>query len=70
MDSKQSEVKSITRLAFRSVLPRATDAIFGSLEQQRDSQADELVAWLVADVAEAFWLIPLRMCERKYFVGS
>ena len=69
VDTKQSRVKHGTQCGHRSALPQVTDAVFGALEQMLDAKAGEGLEWLIADFKDAFWLIPSRASERRYFVG-
>ena len=69
MDSKQSRVKHATRLRHKAVLPRATDVIYGAVEQADEMSKGEEITFLVADVSDAFWPIPLKHCEKKFYFG-
>ena len=51
----------------KSVLPRVSDAVQASLSLAADRRQDEVVRVFIIDIVDAFWLIPLRHEERKYF---
>eukprot|EP00435_Cladocopium_sp_Y103_P050142 s2443_g15.t1 len=66
LDCKRSQVSKIARRTHKAVLPRVSDAVHSLLASM--SSGDN-VTMLVADVTDAFWLIPLHFSERKYFVA-
>ena len=67
VDSKISKVSTRARRTHRSTLPRATHAIHGALGLMESVDGSQ-VYLLVADIQDAFWLIPLAFEERKFFV--
>ena len=67
VDANQSGISKRARRTHRSTLPRATHAIQGALGLT-SSVDGSTVYLLVADVQDAFWLIPLAWSERRYFV--
>ena len=69
LDAKQSSVTAATSRKFRSVLPRLTDAVNDVLALMSSRADGEFVEQLVADVTDAFWLIPLSPSERRFFVA-
>ena len=72
LDNKQSGVTKSASRTHRSTLPRATHAIGGalSLMDKQGPKRKRAVRFLIADVSDAFWLIPLSKRERKYFVSK
>ena len=69
LDAKQSSVTAATSRRYRSVLPRLTDAVNDVLAMLSSKLDGEFVEQLVADVTDAFWLIPLSPEERRFFVA-
>ena len=51
----------------RIVLPHVLDVVFDALSLGGDGRPVEA---LVLDVSDAFWTLPLRARERRYFVGN
>eukprot|EP00435_Cladocopium_sp_Y103_P032334 s1069_g8.t1 len=70
LDCKRSMVSKVATRTHKSVLPRVSDAIQSTLTMQSDCRQDESITLLVADVVDAFWLIPLRKEERRYFCAK
>ena len=74
LDAKASGVSRRTRQTHRVVLPRTADALGDALSLGAagdfDDDAGETIEWFIADVVDAFWLVPLHPRERKYFVGQ
>ena len=70
LDAKQSEVTSATSREYRSVMPRLTDAVTDALCMMSNLEEDETLEQLIADISDAFWLIPLHPKERRFFVAS
>ena len=70
LDCKASSVSRVADRTHKSVLPRVTDAIQSALSVQADLRAGESLVFLVADVVDAFWLIPLRKEERRFFCAK
>ena len=66
---EQSRVSTRSKRTHRSTLPRATHAISGALGLMATTDGSQ-VYLLVADVQDAFWLIPLAWEERRYFVAK
>eukprot|EP00435_Cladocopium_sp_Y103_P022772 s4904_g5.t1 len=66
LDCKRSLVSRAAKRTHKAVLPRISDAVFSLLSSM---SSGEEVTMLVADVTDAFWLIPLHQHERKYFVA-
>ena len=69
LDCKKSGVSLAAARSHRSPLPRVLDAVRAALGQM-PLGPEEGFDQLVADIVDAFWLIPLRHSERKFFVGS
>ena len=70
LDCKQSQVSKFASRTHKSVLPRVSDAIHSILQLLGAASCNESVTLFIADVADAFWLVPLHMDERKYFVAK
>ena len=70
LDAKRSLVTASTSRRYKSVLPRATDVVWDALELQSDALPGEITTLLVADVENAFWLLPLAPSERRFFVAK
>ena len=70
MDSKRSGVKAASARKFKAVLPRITDAIHAALDLLDSRESGELLEFLVVDAEDAFWQLPLRVSERRFFVGK
>ena len=68
LDCKRSCVSSMARRTHKAVLPRLTDAVYSALELMKGC-VDSEQSLLVADIVDAFWLIPLRAEERRFFVA-
>lgn len=66
LDCKASLVSSAADRTRKSILPRVSDAIQSTLAMQADLRKNEIAVFLVPDVVGAFWLIPLKVEERKY----
>lgn len=67
LDCKRSEVSRYATREYKSILPRITDAVRSALQLLSGCRAREEVALYIADVSDAFWIIPLHHQERKYF---
>eukprot|EP00435_Cladocopium_sp_Y103_P055167 s446_g18.t1 len=67
LDCKRSLVSRAAQRKHKAVLPRISDAVHSILSSM---SSGEEVTMLVADVTDAFWLIPLHVRERKYFVAK
>ena len=70
LDCKRSHVSKVATRTHKSVLPRVSDAIQSTLSMQSDCRDGDGVALLVADVIDAFWLVPLHKSERRYFCAK
>lgn len=68
LDCKRSHVSRAARRTHKAVLPRVTDAITSLLRTL--ARSEEEVTMLIADITDAFWLIPLKKEERKYFTAT
>lgn len=67
LDSKESGITPCARKNERIILPNVSDLIYDTL----DTMARGLPAlWMVLDVSDAFWSLPLRASERRFFVGK
>ncbi len=70
LDCKQSNVSVKAARTHKSVLPRVSDAVQAALYLSADKTSDEQVQMFIVDIVDAFWLIPLRQAERKYFCAK
>lgn len=70
LDCKQSKVSTSSRRTHKSILPRVSDAVQSALSLSADLRNDELVSLMIIDIIDAFWLIPLRHCERRFFCAK
>ena len=69
LDLKRSGMSARTAKTHRVVLPRVSDAVADALFVLADIVDGESFEWLVLDFSDAFWNVPLRDDERRYFVG-
>ena len=70
LDCKRSLISRSAQGTHKAALPRVTDAVKGASQlMQSNTKLPQPVTRLVADIVDAFWLIPLKECERKYFVA-
>ena len=69
LDAKQSKVTRATRRLYKSELPRMADAVYDVLALMPAASPGETVSQLVADIVDAFWLIPVNKTEQKFFVA-
>lgn len=69
LDCRRSSVSKVAHRTHKSVLPRVSDAIQSTLALMGDCRGDETVTFLIADIVDAFWLIPLKKCERRFFTA-
>ena len=67
LDCKRSGVSKRAQRTHKSVLPRATDAILSVLHLMARKQSGQDIQLFIADIVDAFWLIPLHVSERRYF---
>lgn len=70
LDCKQSQVSRVAQRTHKSALPRATDAVRSALYLLGDVRRGESLQFYIADIADAFWLVPLRPEERRYFAAQ
>jgi len=70
LDCRRSLVSKVAHRTHKSVLPRVSDAIQSTLTLMGDCQRDEAVTFLIADIVDAFWLVPLKKCERRFFTAK
>ena len=71
LDTKQSGVKKMTATSERVTLPRLFDAILRLLFLTAAVATPEVaVNAFVLDFSDAYWQIPLRDDERKYFCAT
>ena len=70
LDCKQSKVSTSSKRTHKSILPRVSDAVQSALMLSADLRNDELVSLVIIDIIDAFWLIPLRHCERRFFCAK
>ena len=69
LDAKQSLVTSATQRMFKSELPRLVDAVFDILDLMTTLEPGESVVQMIADIVDAFWLIPLHASEQRFFTA-
>ena len=67
LDCKRSNVSKVASRRHKAVLPRVSDAIQSILATMAKGQK---VTLLIADITDAFWLVPLRKQERKFFTAT
>lgn len=67
LDCKRSYVSKVAKRTHKAILPRVTDAVQSLLKTMAKSNA--AVSMLIADITDAFWLIPLRK-EERYFTAK
>ena len=70
LDCKQSQVSKVASRTHKSVLPRVTDAVGSALSMLASCNYGESVTMFILDIVDAFWLVPLAVRERKYFVAK
>ena len=70
LDAKQSGVSTSAKKMFRVILPRPSDVINDALHLSSKCVDGEAVEFFVLDFSDAFWNIPLKHSERKFFVGK
>eukprot|EP00974_Lingulodinium_polyedra_P056297 5413921-Lingulodinium_polyedra.AAC.1 len=72
VDSHQSNVAPVTTKPKRIVLPRLLDVVNNTLHQQEAARGryDRGIGteYVVLDFSDAFFMLPLRPSERKFFV--
>lgn len=69
LDCKRSLVSKAASRTHKSVLPRVSDAIQSTLQMMMDASAEQSITFFITDVEDAFWLLPLRREERRFFVA-
>lgn len=69
LDAKQSCVTSATQRLFKSELPRIVDAVFDILDLMATLKPGETIVQMIADIIDAFWLIPLHKSEQRFFTA-
>ena len=70
LDAKQSKVTQATDRKYRSELPRVMDAVNDILSLMASLRPGEEIVQVVADIVDAFWLIPLHPLERRFFCAK
>lgn len=70
LDAKQSQVTNATERRYASELPRITDAVHDLLSLMTQLGPGEKIVQFVADIVDAFWLIPLHPEERRFFCAK
>ena len=70
LDAKQSGVTNATDRKYKSELPRIVDAVHDVLSLMSTLKPGETITQMVADITDAFWLIPLHHSERRFFVAK
>lgn len=70
LDCKQSGVSKYAAGRHKSVLPRISDAVQSALKMSYHCGQGESVSLFIADVSDAFWLVPLMKTEQKYFAAK
>ena len=69
-DCKRSGVSAAATRTHKSALPRVTDAAQSALELMDLKAPDQDIVLFIADIVDAFWLIPFHMSERRYFCAQ
>ena len=69
-DCKRSGVSAAATRTHKSALPRVTDAAQSALELMDIKAPDQDIVLFIADIVDAFWLIPFHMSERRYFCAQ
>ena len=70
LDCRRSGVSLTSVRTHKSVLPRITDAVNSALTLMDRATEDQRVTMFIADIVDAFWLIPLHPKERKFFCAK
>ena len=70
LDAKQSGITNATDRKYKSELPRIVDAVHDLLSLMSTIKPGESITQMVADITDAFWLIPLHPVERTFFVAK
>lgn len=70
LDCKRSGVSITSARTHKSVLPRITDAVSSSLALLDNSLDGQEVTMFIADIVDAFWLVPLHPTERRFFCAK
>eukprot|EP00435_Cladocopium_sp_Y103_P021519 s4006_g5.t1 len=67
LDCKRSGVSKRAQRTHKSMLPRATDAVLSVLHLMAQKRPGQEIQLFIADIVDAFWLVPLHVSERRYF---
>ena len=67
LDCERSNVSRVAARTHKAVLPRVSDAVQSILTSM---SAGRKVTLLIADITDAFWLVPLRKEEQKFFTAT
>ena len=70
LDCKESAVSRAAKRTHKSILPRVSDAVHSALALMSDLKEGEQLTMLITDIIDAFWLVPLRVDERRYFCAK
>ena len=70
LDCKQSQLSTKAARTHKSVRPRVSDAVQAVLALSYDKEESEQVQMFIISIVDAFWLVPLRHAERKYFCAK
>jgi hypothetical protein len=68
LDSKRSRVVQVSAMPERVLLPRITDAITDHLDLMALCTHFESVEFFILDFLDAFWQLPSKHSERRFFV--
>jgi len=68
LDARRSGLVSVASLTERVLLPRIQDAIDDHLDLLAMCEPDEETEFFILDFSDAFWQLPNKVSERKYFV--
>ena len=68
LDALRSLVTAATKRTHKSELPSLLDLIFDIMRLMEEAGDGTMVHLMILDIVDAFWLIPLKQNERKYFV--
>eukprot|EP00971_Amphidinium_carterae_P299438 5949530-Amphidinium_carterae.1 len=70
VDCRESGVNSATTKAERLQLPRPMDVAGDAMSLMEQQSLGEALHWFSIDIANAFYLIPMRREERRHFAVS
>ena len=68
LDAKASGITAGSQKMYRAIYPRAADVINDILELG-SAVSEGGTELFVLDLVDAFWQVPLRLSERRFFVG-